>query len=296
MTRASASPSSTNSGRRVKHSRNGCVSCKKRRVRCSGKSWCCTSGINVLSLLIYHLITEERPVCARCICNGIQCEYKIRLIWEDESSERGIKHGRRKHREASFIDPTPSSELLGVAQWNRLLAGKVHFLNTTGPDIDGVPVKPFTPLDLMRAAYMPRLKCAPAVLDLPRSDGMLFQYCKPHSLVCEILSSYIQDQEEVCPSLTLVNDSSNCYRQIILPLSVTSDSVMISLLAVAALYLSLGDTEGYYYAAALGHKQRALSALRRALASSNGALSKNQILVSMLMLCLFDVSPPIPSL
>lgn len=66
---------------------------------------------------------------------------------------------------------------------------------------------------------------------------------------------------------------------------------MSSLLAVGALYLSLTQPSASadYYSLALHHKQRTLQQLRNDIASLDGA-SSNHILVSMLMLCLFDVS------
>ena len=93
----------------------------------------------------------------------------------------------------------------------------------------------------------------------------------------------------MCPSLTLVDDTSNAYRQIVMPLSVSHESVMKSLLAVGALYLSLNQPSPETYALALQHKQRTLASLRRDVASL-GQGPRNHILISMLMLCLFDVS------
>ncbi len=117
---------------------------------------------------------------------------------------------------------------------------------------------------------------------------------------CSIVSDFYQlqgqpthelvDQVQVCQTLTLVDDSSNCYRQIILPLSMSYESVMRSILAVGALYLSLHQSPASvdYYSLALEQKQRTLRQLRVDIASSNGK-SNNHVLVSMLMLCLFDV-------
>lgn len=98
------------------------------------------------------------------------------------------------------------------------------------------------------------------------------------------------DQAQVCHTLTLVDDASNCYRQIILPLSISHECVRRSILAVSALYLSLNQPYASvdYYSLALLQKQRTLYQLRKDIASLNGG-SNNHILVSMLMLCLFDV-------
>lgn len=38
--------------------------------------------------------TEERPQCARCKRLGVQCEYGMRLLWQDDAAQRGICLGR----------------------------------------------------------------------------------------------------------------------------------------------------------------------------------------------------------
>lgn len=52
--------------------------------------------------------------------------------------------------------------------------------------------------------------------------------------------------------------------------------------------LNLPPTSAEFYAMALHHKQKTLNCLRRELASLDKG-SSDHILVSMLMLCLFDV-------
>lgn len=101
-----------------------------------------------------------------------------------------------------------------------------------------------------------------------------------------------KDQSQVCHDLTLVDDISNGYRHIVLPMSTTYESVMESVLAMAALYLDLNtpSTSTDYYAIALRHKQKALNGLRQDLATDGGAHT-DHVLVSMLMLCLLDVRP-----
>ncbi|CZR55599.1 uncharacterized protein PAC_05487 [Phialocephala subalpina] len=253
MARASrASAQSQSSGRRVKHSRNGCVSCKKRRIHCS----------------------EGRPSCTRCLDSGQFCEYNLRLIWEDESSKRGVKHGRGKHTEVTFVDPTPPKDLAEKAEWIPPQKQRSHFLNTIREDIDrGTQVRSMTKYNGLHRT--PRLRYAPRALELSSADGMLLQYY----------------QAEVCQALVVVDDASNCYRQIILPLSMSYECVMRSILAVGALYLSLNQQSATvdYYSLALQYKQRTLQQLRHDIASLNKG-SNNHVLVSMFMLCLFDIA------
>lgn len=69
------------------------------------------------------------------------------------------------------------------------------------------------------------------------------------------------------------------------------DSVRHCVLAVGALYLSLGQSKATtgYYAIALKHKQRALTSLRSELSSVDETSTESK-LVSIMMLCLLDVS------
>ncbi|RFU31210.1 hypothetical protein B7463_g5146, partial [Scytalidium lignicola] len=101
----------------------------------------------------------------------------------------------------------------------------------------------------------------------------------------------LANEAHVCQSLTLVDDASNCFRQIILPLSLSYGCVKELLLAVGALYLSLDKPTAPldYYSLALHHKQRALHQLRRHLTLLDIS-SSDHILASMLMLCLLDIT------
>lgn len=57
-----------------KRSRNGCLTCKKRRVKCD----------------------EHRPKCTNCLRLNLPCSYGLVLLWEDEALAKGISFGRSK--------------------------------------------------------------------------------------------------------------------------------------------------------------------------------------------------------
>lgn len=131
----------------------------------------------------YHTLittpTEERPSCMRCLDDGRSCEYVLRLIWKDESSRRGVTHGRGKHAEVSFADPTPSEDLVEKAEWQRPQVQHRYFLNTVRRDIDGTRVQPLTRFHrLYRRVPALRVYNTLQNLGLSRADGMFFQYCE----------------------------------------------------------------------------------------------------------------------
>ncbi|KFZ08864.1 hypothetical protein V502_09092 [Pseudogymnoascus sp. VKM F-4520 (FW-2644)] len=126
-----------------------------------------------------------------------------------------------------------------------------------------------------RKAVVPLVFRSLETYDLDDIDRLLFQHY--HS--------------QVCMDLTLVDDISNGYRYIVIPMSIAHGSIMQSILAVSALYLSLRQTSPSidYYALALRHKQKTLKSLRQEIASLNGRMN-DHILISMLMLCLLDIT------
>ncbi|CZT11954.1 uncharacterized protein RCO7_11456 [Rhynchosporium graminicola] len=219
-------------GRNVTHSRDGCLGCKARRRRCS----------------------EERPACTRCLTEGRTCTYLRKLHWEDESAGRGIKHGRRVLPNTGYVDPKPPSGLLECSGW-RDPRNCEYFVNTDATDLEAKPFQPLLPIDdqVRRLSLHPQPQYALQMRDLSASDGLLLQYYN----------------SKVCHQLTLVDDISNGFRQVVLPMSELVDSVRDCVLAVGALYLSLDQPKATteYYAIALKHKQRALNSLRSELSS-----------------------------
>jgi len=135
-------------GRHVKHSRNGCAPCKKRRIRCPG----------------------EKPSCSRCKADGKLCEYVLQLQWEDDSIRRGVKHGRSAQALPTVI--TTSGRLLRPAK---------HFVNFSQKDFSG---DVDTAIAVVFRPAVEGTLCLgiPAALQPSFSlqnnlDGILFDYC-----------------------------------------------------------------------------------------------------------------------
>ncbi|TVY58741.1 putative transcriptional regulatory protein [Lachnellula suecica] len=254
MTLSSASATDKKTGQSVRHSRNGCIVCKDRRRRC----------------------TEERPSCARCTADNRACKYILRLTWEDESRERGIKHGRGGQFEKQVVNPVPSTDLINQRGWNVPQHETRQFLNTYTTAIVGNSLRQvvhFGPLRVKARSVGPPYGIGDNCLGF--TDGLLFQYY----------------ESQICYNLTLVNDSSNGFRYIVLPAAHSYKSVRHSVLAAGALHLSLDRPSNSLdnYVVALRHKQKALGYLRNEIASLNGKPSSH-ILISMVMLCLFDIT------
>ena len=115
----------------------------------------------------------------RCRTDKRPCEYLLRLIWKDDSSRRGVKHGRGTIPEVSFVDPIPSKDLITAAQWKVPEYRRIHFLNTTRADIEKTTIQAVARIiGIDRRPPTPYLYRSVQTLDLSTLDGVLFQYCK----------------------------------------------------------------------------------------------------------------------
>ncbi|KAJ9213865.1 transcriptional regulator family: Fungal Specific TF [Paecilomyces variotii] len=236
------------SGRNVTHSRRGCLTCKKRKLRCP----------------------ENKPICSRCWDDNKTCRYEVQLQWEDESRQRGVKHGRA----------TRTLAPLSTQSWVEApMKGKVeHFINTTVHDLEdevAISLFPFRHSDtILRRASSPSIIIEPALFPTLRAsqDGQFFDF-------------YLQ---RVCENMTLVDYRYNAFRQIILPLSLNDDLVMETVLALGALALSATGQENIY-TVALRHKHRSIRILRQKISNIETAVNDYN-LIAILMLCVFDIS------
>jgi hypothetical protein len=87
--------------------------------------------------------------------------------------------------------------------------------------------------------------------------------------------------------MALIDGSQNVFRQLILPLALSSESVMQMVLALGALSLNATGREDLY-TVALRHKQRSIQLLRKHIAQAETAVN-DQNLIVILMLCVFEV-------
>lgn len=100
------------------------------------------------------------------------------------------------------------------------------------------------------------------------------------------------DCERVCQSMTLVDDSSNAFRRVVLPLALQSPIVLNMVFALGA--LSLAHTgRNKFHSIALHYKVQSIRLLRHNISHPISALNDFNLIV-IVMLCVFDVRPAIP--
>jgi hypothetical protein len=96
-----------------------------------------------------------------------------------------VKHGRGKHAEVSFVDPTPSKELIKRAKWNMPRNQKRYFLNTIQEDVNDTQGQSAAVInEIYNSSSAMRLGKSPRITDISAADGMLFQYCEYASVTC----------------------------------------------------------------------------------------------------------------
>ena len=99
----------------------------------------------------------------------------------------------------------------------------------------------------------------------------------------------ILDDKSLSHSIPLLDSSTNLFRNLIIPLATTKDSIMHMILALSALSLTTAEGKAHFYPMALRHKQRCMQLIREEIASNVIAAANNANLIVILMLCMFEV-------
>ncbi|KAL4882549.1 hypothetical protein BJY04DRAFT_206823 [Aspergillus karnatakaensis] len=257
-------------------SREGCSECRASRVRCDTK----------------------KPTCTRCQERGLTCSTKVVLKWESEFTSRGIAFGRagvwNKGGKATPSASTPNACSPDEQEW--CLVPHVepwHFINSSIEafelpyrveplEEDHAVVRAWRPSSSSPLPYdyeAAMIQVARPVSVLPifphlsgSNDGHLFEY-------------YVQ---RVCPRTTASVNSTSPFASIIIPfLSTASATVSKAVQALGACALSQEDPS--YGAVGLHLKSEAIRGLRHRLIASGSSSSDPEVLVVMLLLCLYEL-------
>lgn len=121
-------------------------------------------------------------------------------------------------------------------------------------------------------------------------DASLYDYCEYISPVIQYYADF-QDINRVCHHATLLDNATNAYRRLVLPMSVSQDSIRHLVLALGAMALAAEqhDPSHRLKATVLRHKQKSLQCLRHDLSHPKVAASDHN-LVAVQLMCVLDVS------
>jgi hypothetical protein len=245
--------------------RSGCSTCKRAHVRCS----------------------EERPSCLRCQRLKLECDYQIKLLWEEDALERNIAHGRARA-------PTSSREVERFSE--QPLTNQVYryeFLNSTLADFESVFCQ--TPLsirdeeddgseeeeeeeddgggggDIEEVAREAEFACIPVPPHSPYlgSDAFLLDY-------------YISELSPKCS----LSSTNNPYLYTLLPVAFEFEPLRHALLAAAANELRL-QQHSQFEKLSLKLRDAAIRGLRAHLQTTEMDWKS---LAVMLMFCFYDIS------
>lgn len=239
--------------------RSGCSTCKRAHVRCS----------------------EERPSCLRCQRLRLECDYQIKLLWEDDAQERKIAHGRVR-APASIRVVGRSSEQSSTNQVSRY-----EFLNTTLADYEA-RFWP-TPLtigvdeeeegeedddddgDVEEVVRETEFACIPVPPHSPYlgSDAFLLDY-------------YISELSPKCS----LSSTNNPYLYTLLPVAFEFEPLRHALLAAAANELRL-QQHAQFENLSLKLRDAAIRGLRAHLQTTEMDWKS---LAVLLMFCFYDIS------
>ncbi|KAB8235899.1 Zn(II)2Cys6 transcription factor [Aspergillus alliaceus] len=250
--------------------RNGCVNCRKSRVKCDGKE----------------------PSCTRCWQKGWECSReKMTLKWESDYHSRGLAFGRE-------------------GRWGKSAAAKRKGRTISPEEQTWCPNNTVYPwgflhqnVSSLRWLYEDeRTPGQPSSMDIsllvPRVDGMemaenslscysppLFPH--PQGQKHAIMVEYFIDQ--VCPRTTASPSIASPFISVILPFCLNGSQGLVALQALAACYWSQSNPE--HASVAVKLKSQVLGELRRRISTDPSyAISPDpEILVLIMMLSLYDI-------
>ncbi|GAM82994.1 hypothetical protein ANO11243_009800 [Dothideomycetidae sp. 11243] len=275
--------------------RTGCWACKSRRIKCDSESQATLAPSREPSLTLSQ---GRRPKCKRCVIRGLDCDYSLRLIFQEDSTCRGVAHGRSRSSVVQDLIPRPSRRIRRD--------GPYLFVNTTARDVEtyydiscGHSITGTTTTSVQPEqedgggrVLEPSPACGIPALPLP-SPSILINF-SIYPVLAEstdydpsLLSYY---ETVICGSATLLdNEEHNPYRHHVLPMALLSESILHGLLAISAQILAISDPR--YRVAALQHGVHATRALSHALQQpKHGDMQLEEMQILTFILCWSDIT------
>ncbi|EME80821.1 uncharacterized protein MYCFIDRAFT_2620, partial [Pseudocercospora fijiensis CIRAD86] len=233
--------------------RDGCMTCRRRRIRCD----------------------QARPTCANCSRKGFQCMRQVQLKWQADYKSQNLAFGRegvwRKHRTSA--DRASSR---GNKTWVQYpLIQAYNFISHTVDRDTGSMIGSTSFLKEQHHLN----------LDLERPFSTF-----PNAAVtvdASVLSYYVQN---LCPLTTLSRHARSPFVTLIIPsLPTASSAVLDAILALAACHgSSINKT---WAASAAQLEARAIHSLRHRLANMTEyeLATDPDIHIVTMMLCLYEI-------
>ncbi|KAE8141344.1 fungal-specific transcription factor domain-containing protein [Aspergillus pseudotamarii] len=262
----SSSTSSVKELRPRVRTRNGCNTCRRRRVKCD----------------------ESRPACTRCQRSKNRCSYELQLQWEDEMRTAGKCHGRTgvQSRRHSVQHP-PAND----GEFQLLTRARRKDMTHRQRDIGSVAIRsppnansplPATPSS--RVAYYTHYENWKSATTISRPVPLL-----PWSLG-------VPDVDDVCLSfynsvmcavgVTVDDERFNPLRSTVMRLVFRTETAYYAVLMASAHYLR--SVESRFELMEIQIRSRVLRGLRRALMKED--LDWEDLLVPTIFLCSSAIS------
>ncbi|KAF1973162.1 hypothetical protein BU23DRAFT_640797 [Bimuria novae-zelandiae CBS 107.79] len=237
---------------RAPRRRTGCASCKVAHVKC----------------------TEERPSCKRCQRLSLPCQYEFKLLWEEDSLQRNVVHGRAGvwTRDGRKMEPIPGSlkfsEVKEELVWILLDARESWEFTNFSPDDFLSATRHILSCGEVQPQFFLR-SCLP-LLSLSEVDSRPLNY-------------YIYELSPKCS----ISVHLNPYLKVLLPVAYEFEPLRHTLLAASAcqLYHCSGDRQ--YELHSLRHRSKAIRGLNMHLGKANVDWKS---LATMVMFCFRDIT------
>ncbi|KAL6241388.1 hypothetical protein RBB50_011652 [Rhinocladiella similis] len=259
-------------------SRKGCFTCKKAHVKCS----------------------EDQPICNRCQRLNLECSYGFKLLWEEDSQQRKIAHGRAgvwsRHNHAISTSrqqaPPIDEQIFVKIPTSGQNAGTLFFLNFTAEHFREGSLPQVLEDDITELERYDSVDSfVDEVLDddeiirltgVPSPLSLMLAHSPYQGVNTNLLSYYIHVLSPQCS----LSETDNPYLNVLLPVAYEFEPLRSALLAAAANHLRLHD-DLRFERQALELKTAAIKGLRNHLRTND---MDWQSLATTLMFCFYDIS------
>jgi hypothetical protein len=239
--------------------RTGCWPCKAKHVRC----------------------TEEQPECARCSRLHLQCQYGMRLLWQEDAVQRGICFGREGawSKYGKTKRDVHGEEQQVVPYYVRTKADPI-FLHTSYRHFEGLDGEEGEGNE--EEGKGDDIEEGQAIQTLPNPTVALSHLSTlPHN------DAYLLDYfiKAICPNCSL-SPTDNPYLYYIAPMAFVYPPLHDAVISIAATERRLLNDKRFEKEACL-YKSRALQGIQETITSGMIGWS---CIATVLMLCFGDIS------
>lgn len=214
---------------------------------------------------------EKKPTCSRCQRQNVKCLYQLSLRFKDDLELKGAVFGREGVWSKNKSLAKKTNDLSDIAAGHKHLhhyvyPGRLYFINVTSDNLISSP-------RLLGSIYP---KGNPLFIDADGSSNFA-------------LSFYIQRVSPIFNPIKSLNANGLDFSTLIQFSHNGANHVLTMLLAIGSSYLIRQDND-YWRRKAVYYKQLAMQEIKERLKCCTSDVMNYELLLSSLLLCLYDLA------